>query len=84
MPITVNVKGIPFEFEVSVQVYNKYINEMQPNNKVSPASNFLMRSIKAEQKEELREILELPGAPLQIAAAVIEEYAPDLEISVGK
>lgn len=84
MTIPVNVKGRQFEFEVSVPVYNKYINEMQPNNKVAPAQNFLMRSVKAEQKEELKDILELPGAPLQIAAAIIEEYAPDLEISVGK
>ncbi|WP_034633365.1 putative phage tail assembly chaperone [Maridesulfovibrio bastinii] len=82
--IALNINGQEFEFTVTVAIYNQYINEMQPNNKVTPAHNFLMRSIKPEQKDDFKTVMELPGAPIQIAAKIIEEYSPDLEITVGK
>lgn len=82
--IELTIKGQIFEFNVTVAMYNQYINEMQPHNKVTPAHNFLMRSIKDDQKDDLKEVLKLPGAPIQIAAKVVEEYSPDLEIMVGK
>ena len=78
------VNGKALEFNIEVAHYNKYINEMQPNNKITPAHNFLMRTVSAETKDNLKELLELPGASIQIAAAVLEDYMPDLEISVGK
>ncbi len=84
MDITVEVNGKPLEFGVELSVYNTYINELQPSNKVAPAANFLMRSVKPDSKDDLRELMELPSAGIQIAAAVIEEYSPDLEIKVGK
>ncbi|WP_035075179.1 putative phage tail assembly chaperone [Maridesulfovibrio zosterae] len=84
MIINVKVQDKKFDFDVELTVYNQYINEMMPNNKVTPAHNFLMRSIIPEHKDELAEMLKIPSASLQIAAAVVEEYTPDLEITVGK
>ena len=84
MPIKKVVNGKDLEFNIEIAHYNRYINEMQPNNKITPAHNFLMRTVSAETKDNLKELLELPGAAIQIAAAVLEDYMPDLEIKVGK
>ncbi|WP_319780795.1 putative phage tail assembly chaperone [Maridesulfovibrio sp.] len=84
MPIKLTVQDKDLEFNVEVAHYNSYINEMQPNNKVTPAHNFLMRTVADSCKNSLKELLKLPGASIQIAAAILEEYTPDLEIRVGK
>ncbi len=84
MIISVNVNEKDLEFDVKLSTFNAYINDLTPNNKVSPAHNFLMRSVTADSKEDLVELLEIPGLSIQLAAALIEEYTPDVEIVVGK
>ncbi|MDM7114387.1 putative phage tail assembly chaperone, partial [Klebsiella pneumoniae] len=44
--------------------------------------NFLMRIVTPETKEALETILALPGAALQVVGKVLEEYTPELEITV--
>jgi hypothetical protein len=45
----------------------------------------LMRTVDAEHKEELRGILDTsPGATLQIASLLNQEFAPSIAISVKK
>lgn len=71
-------------FEISVTDFNDYLNAMTPTNKVGPAHNFLMRTITADNKDALRDILKQPAAGVQIAGKIVEEYMPDLNITVGK
>ena len=82
--ITLIVRGKELFFEVTLESYNKYLNDITMNNKLAPAKNFLMRSVKTESKEDLREILDLPGAAPMLANALQEEFLPDLDIVVGK
>ncbi|WP_302413380.1 putative phage tail assembly chaperone [uncultured Desulfovibrio sp.] len=82
--ITVTVNETELHFTVTLADYNKYLNELTPNNKVAPARNFLMRTVDAQCKEALREMVDLPGVGVQVAAALIEEYMPDVNITVGK
>ena len=79
--ITVTVNETELHFTVTLADYN---NELTPNNKVAPARNFLMRTVDAQCKEALREMVDLPGVGVQVAAALIEEYMPDVNITVGK
>jgi endonuclease III len=82
--ISLSVNDKPLSFTVTLADYNKYINEITPFNKVSPARNFLMRTVDADSKDALREVVDLPGVGVQIAASVLEEYTPDVQITVGK
>ena len=82
--ITLTVNDISLNFTVTLASYNKYINEITPFNKVAPARNFLMRTVDADCKDALREMVDQPGVGVQIAAAVLEEYTPDVQITVGK
>lgn len=80
--IELNVAGKDIAFAPNVTAYNKYINEITMGNKIAPAHNFLMRIVTPETKEVLEDILKLPGAALQIVAKVLDEYTPELEITV--
>lgn len=80
--ITLVIGGAEISFVPNVTAYNKYINEITISNKISPAHNFLKRTVTAETKEALDKLLERPGAALQITAKVMEEYSPELEITV--
>lgn len=83
MKITLTINGTDIAFEPTKLAYNTYINDITMNDKIAPATNFLRRTVLAEDKEKLNEILENHvGAALQIIEKVIKQYAPDLEIEV--
>ena len=82
--ITLDINGTEIHFEVALDDYNKFINEMQPTSKVAPAQNFLMRTVITEDKDALKKLLELPGAGIDIVGNLVQEYTPDLSITVGK
>jgi hypothetical protein len=72
-------------FQPTEVEYNDYMNELMPDNKVAPAHNFLFNCVKDESKDALRKITDAnPAAAVQITAAVMAEYAPQLVIKVKK
>lgn len=82
--ITLEVGTKDFAFTLSPQDVTKYFNAMTANNKVAPSFNLLSTTVKQEQRAELRELLANPVMTMQIAGALMEEYAPVVEIIVKK
>lgn len=82
--ITLAVNGTPIAFDMTVDIYNKYIDEIQASKKTGPTRNMLMRAVQPTSKEALKEVVDLPGAAMQIAGQLVELYAPDIEITVGE
>jgi hypothetical protein len=82
--ITLEVGTKDFAFTLSPQDVTKYFNAMTATNKVAPSFNLLSTTVKQEQRAELRELLTNPVMTMQIAGALLEEYAPDVEIIVKK
>ncbi|WP_445357283.1 putative phage tail assembly chaperone [Microbulbifer sp. ANSA002] len=83
--IEVTAREKEFVFNVTRSDYNKYINSVTPNSKVAPSHNFLVNTVQAEDKSALVDLLKVsPGAEVQIAGAVLEEYTPDLGITAKK
>ena len=83
--LVADIAGTDFSFTVKRDDYNKYINSVTQNNKVAPSHNFLMTTVDEKQKASLKQLLaSTPGAEVQIASAVLEEYTPDLAIVVKK
>lgn len=82
--LTLTVNGRSLTFDVTLETYNKFVDEMRPDKKVGPYRNFLMRTVRGDCKEALKELLDMPGATAQIASALLEEYMPDMEITVGE
>jgi hypothetical protein len=76
------VAGQDVIFEPNQTAYNKFINEMAMDNKVAPAHSYLMRIVSTKTKPALEDILQRPGAAIQLAGKVNEIYAPELEIEV--
>ena len=82
--ITLTINGAELRFDMTPEVYNKYIDEVQSTKKVGPTQNLLMRAINPEDKEALKSIIAMPGAVMQVASSLIEKYSPDLNITVGE
>ncbi|EGI5344930.1 hypothetical protein VW00_004776 [Salmonella enterica subsp. enterica serovar Sandiego] len=82
--LTLTVTGEDIRFTPTEAIYNKFVNEMAMDNKVAPAKNYLMRCVHPEDKEKLEKLIHRPGAALQIAARLNEEFAVDLDITVKK
>lgn len=82
--ITLEVGDKEFTFSMTPQDVTKYFNAMTANNKVSPSHNLLSNTVAADQRTELRMLLANPVMTMQISGALLEEYAPDVEIIVKK
>ncbi|MFT5788015.1 MAG: hypothetical protein ACI8SJ_000110 [Shewanella sp.] len=83
--IVLTIAGTDISFSVTTDDYNAYLNEIMPDNKVAPAHNLVMRAVSADHKEQLRGVLDnSPGAAMQIAGLLTQEFAPSIEIAVKK
>ncbi|MFC6633531.1 putative phage tail assembly chaperone [Microbulbifer taiwanensis] len=81
--LTIGDKEITFE--VTRDQYNKLINKLGPNQKVAPMHNFLVETVRDENKPALLEILaDYPGSEVGIGGELVEAYSPDLQIAVKK
>lgn len=83
--IVLTVANNECEFIHTTEDYNNYINDISQNDKVAPARKLLTRIVKKDQREKLTTLLdELPGATIQLAAALNEEFAPAVDIEIKK
>ena len=82
--ITLEVGDKEFTFTVTPQDATKYFNSLTQTSKVAPANNLLMNTVKQEERATLKELLANPVLIMQLAGALLEEYAPDVEIIVKK
>ncbi|HDN9511167.1 putative phage tail assembly chaperone [Aeromonas salmonicida] len=80
--ITLICANTDISFEPTLTAYNSYINGLSMTDKVAPSHQYLKRIVAADSKEALDGLLARPGAALQIAAKVNEQFAPDLDIEV--
>ena len=82
--ITLEVGDKEFTFALTPQDVTKYFNAVTQNNKVSPANNLLVTTVQQEQRASLKTQLGNPVLVMQLAGALLEEYGPDVEITVKK
>ena len=82
--ITLELGDKNFTFNLAPQDVTKYFNGMTASNKVAPTHNLLINTVKADQRDELRALIINPVMTMQLAGALLEEYAPDVEIIVKK
>ncbi|WP_122512771.1 putative phage tail assembly chaperone [Pseudomonas viridiflava] len=82
--ITLEIGAQEFTFTLTPQDVTKYFNAMTANNKVAPSFNLLSSTVLPAEKAALRELMANPVNTMQIAGALLEEYAPDVGIIVKK
>lgn len=82
--ITLTIGEQDFNFSLGAPEVTKYFNAMSPTNKVSPAFNLLTTSVAQEERAALKELLANPLMTMQVAGALLEEYSPDIEVTVKK
>ena len=82
--IELEIGNNEFTFELTPQDVTKYFNAVNQNNKVAPANNLLVTTVKQEQRASLKPLLANPVMVMQLAGTLLEEYGPDVEIIVKK
>lgn len=82
--ITLTIADKDFDFILGAPEVTKYFNAMTQTNKIAPAHNLLSTSVKADQRDDLKLYLVNPVTVIQIAGALLEEFSPDVEITVKK
>ena len=82
--ITLTIAGKDFDFILGAPEVTKYFNAMTQTNKIAPAHYLLSTSVKADQRDDLKLYLVNPVTVIQIAGALLEEFSPDVEITVKK
>ena len=82
--ITLMINQSRLTFMVNIIAYNRCINSLQPENKTTPMFNFLQNcAADDETKKLVREYYEQGLAP-DIFGVLIDEFKPDVEITVKK
>jgi len=82
--ITLEVGENEFTFNLTPADVTKYFNALTQTNKVAPGNNLLMNTVQQEQKAVLKPLLGNPVMVMQLAGALLEEYAPNVEVIVKK
>lgn len=82
--ITLEIAEKEFTFSLTPQDVTKYFNAVTQNNKVAPANNLLTTTVQQDQLATLRPLLGNPVLTMKVAGALLEEYAPDVEVTVKK
>ncbi|MGF1719455.1 putative phage tail assembly chaperone [Vibrio kyushuensis] len=82
-PVKAEIAGIDFTFTPDVMAANNYINEMTMENKVVPARTYLMRSVDAENKDNLALLLDsVPGLIMELYQTVSNKAKGDITITL--
>jgi hypothetical protein len=82
--ITMEIGDREFTFHLTPQDVTKYFNATTQSNKVAPANNLLVSTVKQEERASLKPLLANPVTVMELAGALLEEYSPDIEIIVKK
>ncbi|AOY11845.1 hypothetical protein BGL48_11865 [Salinivibrio sp. SS3] len=83
--IVLTVSGTDTHFEPTPELYADYMGQVAQGNISDAAHNFVMQSATEDSKPALRELNEEnPGAAIQLAGVLMQEYAPKVNIAVKK
>jgi hypothetical protein len=82
--ITLTVGDADFQFTVDAADVTKYFNSITQTSKVAPATNLLSNTVHQDQRATLKGLLKNPVLAMQLAGTLLEEYSPDVEITVKK
>lgn len=80
--VTINVSGTDFTFVRDDAAYDAMVNEIEGNNKTTPIKDYLLTTVKRDQREELLSVINVPGLAFQLAGAVNKVLVPKIEITV--
>ena len=82
--ITLEIGDRDFTFSLTPQDVTMYVYSTTNNNKLAPANNLLVSTVKQEERASLKPLLANPVTVMELAGALLEEYSPDLDIIVKK
>lgn len=81
--VILTIDETDFEFTPTVNDHNNYTNELMADNKVAPAYTFLTRTVKSEEKEALKELLDtVPGLVMELFIEVSKAAKGGIKVTL--
>lgn len=80
--VTVTFSGVELTFFRDDAAYDQMINDIDSKNKITPIKDYLLAIVNREQREELLNIINIPGLALKLATVVNAEFVPEIEITL--
>lgn len=82
--ISVQMGDKELTFVVSLDDYNRCVNALQTDNKISPMHNFLINVSDNEETKAAVNQAYQDALTSELFGVVVKEYKPDVEITVKK
>lgn len=79
---TLAIGGVEFTFNLDTAAYDAMVNSISEDNKVTPIKDYLLDVVDPAQKDDLAQLLQVPGLALKIAGKVNEALIPSVDITV--
>lgn len=80
--VTLNIGGEDFCFYLDAAAYDAMQNDIMPDNKVTPIKDYLLTIVDPAKRQDLAELLQIPGISGEIAQEVNEALIPKVDIKV--
>lgn len=80
--VTLAVNGVDFTFRLDTTAYEAFCNDVESNNKVTPAKDYLLAIIEPSQRDQLVEALHIPNFAFAVMEKVNAQLFPKLEITL--
>lgn len=79
---TLTIGNMEFKFYLDAAAYDAMQNEMAPDNKITPIKDYLLTIVEPTKRQELAELLQVPGLAPDLAAIVNKELIPQIDIQI--
>lgn len=73
-----------YKFKLDTEDYNRYINELKPDDKVAPSERLLRRTLVDKEQTPALNALFDQGLAVEMAGWLAQEFRPQVEILVKK
>lgn len=79
---TLTIGDMEFKFYLDAAAYDAMQNEIMPDNKITPIKDYLLAIVEPTQRQQLAELLQIPGLAGNLAEKVNGELIPQIDIQV--
>lgn len=78
------IEGVSFTFYQDLAAYDQFVNQVSEKNKITPAKDYLLSIVAAEDRDDLLQVINLPNLALQLMKEVNEALIPSIDLKVKK
>ncbi|KMK51468.1 hypothetical protein RO21_06020 [[Actinobacillus] muris] len=80
--VVLTVGDTDFRFNLDPAAYDAFVNDVDTKNKITPMRDYLLATVEPNQRDDLAELLQVPGLTTDLFGEVREALLPKINITV--